>query len=41
MRLPCQIIKQGRKTIYRLLSWNPWQRVLLRAVEALKTPLRC
>jgi hypothetical protein len=41
MRLPCQIIKQGRKIVYRLLSWNPWQPVLLRAVEALRTPLRC
>lgn len=41
MRLPCQIIKQGRKIIYRLISWNPWQPVLLRAVEALRTPRRC
>jgi len=41
MRLPCQIIKQGRRIIYRLLSWNPWQPVLLRAVAALRTPLRC
>jgi hypothetical protein len=41
MRLPCQIIKQGRKVIYRLLSWNPWLPVLLRAVAALRTPLRC
>ena len=41
MRLPCQIVRQGRKIIYRLLSWNPWQQVLLRAVEAMRTPLRC
>lgn len=41
MRLPCQIVRQGRKIIYRLLSWNPWQEVLLRAVEALRHPLRC
>ena len=40
MRLPCQIVKQGRKIVYRLLSWNPWQEVLLRAVEALR-PMRC
>ena len=25
MRLPCQIIRAGRRLIYRLLSWNPWQ----------------
>lgn len=40
MRLPCQIVRQGRKIVYRLLSWNPWQEVLLRAVEALR-PMRC
>jgi hypothetical protein len=41
MRLPCQIVRQGRKIVYRLLSWNPWQEVLLRAVDALRLPLRC
>jgi len=25
VRLPCQIIRSGRKLIYRLLSWNPYQ----------------
>ncbi len=40
MRVPCQIIRQGRRLIYRLLSWNPWQRVFLRAVEAVRV-LRC
>ena len=25
MRLPCQIVRTGRRLIYRLLSWNPWQ----------------
>jgi len=23
MRVPCQIVKQARRTIYRVLSWNP------------------
>lgn len=41
MRIPCQIIRGGRRIIYRLLSWNPWQSVLLRGVDALRTPLRC
>ena len=30
IRVPAQIIRQGRKTIYRLLAWNPWQPVFLR-----------
>jgi hypothetical protein len=25
--LPCQIVRTGRKLVYRLLSWNPWQHV--------------
>ncbi len=41
IRLPCQIIRGGRRIIYRLLSWNPWQEVLLRTVAALRLPLRC
>ena len=39
--MPCQIIRAGRKIVYRLLAWNPWQRVFLRGVEALRLPLRC
>ena len=38
---PCQILRAGRRIVYRLLAWNPWQRVLLRGVEALRLPLRC
>lgn len=38
---PCQIIRAGRKIVYRLLAWNPWQRVFLRGVAALRQPLRC
>ena len=41
MRLPCQIVRTGRRIVYRLLSWNPWQEVLLRAVDALRLPMRC
>jgi len=41
MRLPCQIVRGGRRIVYRLLSWNPWQEVLLRAVDALRLPMRC
>jgi hypothetical protein len=39
--MPCQIIRAGRRIVYRLLGWNPWQRVFLRGVEALRPPLRC
>jgi hypothetical protein len=39
--MPCQIVRAGRKIVYRLLAWNPWQRVFLRGVAALSSPLRC
>ena len=39
--MPSQIIRAGRRIVYRLLAWNPWQRVLLRGVDALRLPLRC
>lgn len=34
INIPAQIIKTGRRIIYRLLAWNPWQFVFFRAVEA-------
>jgi len=34
--MPCQIVKGGRRLIYRLLSWNEWQGVFLRVVQALR-----
>jgi hypothetical protein len=34
--IPCQIVKSGRRLIYRLLSWNEWQGVILRIVYALR-----
>jgi len=42
VRLPCQIVKTGRRVVYRLLAWNPWAGTLLRLAEAMrKSPLRC
>ena len=41
VRVPCQIIRSGRRILYRLLAWNPWQQVFLRGVEALRRPLLC
>jgi hypothetical protein len=35
MRLPCQIVQTGRRLIYRLLNWTPWQRVLFRWLDCL------
>ncbi len=36
MRLPCQVVRTGRRIVYRLLSWNPWLAVRLRGVENLR-----
>ncbi len=41
MQMPCQIIRGGRRIVYRLLSWNRWQAALLRLVDRLQRPLRC
>jgi hypothetical protein len=35
VRLPCQLIRTGRRLIYRLLSWNPHQALFFRLVDAL------
>jgi hypothetical protein len=39
IQIPCQIVRTGRKLVYRLLSWNPWQGVFLRLAETLRRPL--
>ena len=51
VRVPCQVVRTGRRLVYRLLAWNPWQAVFLRGVDALRrltitklatySPLRC
>ncbi len=41
INLPAQIINTGRRIIYRMLSWNPWQSVFFRLLDALQLPLRC
>ena len=41
IRLPCQIIRGGRRLVYRLLSYNPWQLSLLRGVAAWRTRTQC
>jgi hypothetical protein len=34
--LPCQIVRAGRRLIYRLLQWNPWVDMLCRVSELLR-----
>jgi hypothetical protein len=41
IEMPCQIVRGGRRWIYRMLSWNPWQGVFLRLVERLQGSWLC
>jgi hypothetical protein len=41
MDLPAQILSTGRRIVYRLLAWNPWQHVFFRLLDQLRAPLRC
>ena len=41
IEMPCQIVRSGRRLVYRLLSWNPWQGVFLRLVERLNSAWLC
>jgi hypothetical protein len=41
VQLPAQIIRTGRRIVYRLLSWNPWQHVFFRLLDQLRLPMRC
>lgn len=34
--ISCQIAKTGRRVVYRLLSWNPWQPIFFRLWYALR-----
>jgi hypothetical protein len=36
LRLPCQLVRSGRRLIYRLLSWNPWQPLFFRTFAQLR-----
>ena len=36
VRLPCQIVRAGRRLLYRLLSWNPHQPIFWRLVDVLR-----
>ena len=41
MQIPAQVIRTGRRIVFRLLSWNRWQPVFFRAVDQLHGKLVC
>ena len=41
LNVPAQIVRTGRKILYRLLAWNPWQHVFFRLLDQLHQPLQC
>lgn len=41
VKIPVQIVRGGRRILYRILGWNRWQHVFLRAVELLERPALC
>ena len=36
LRLPCQIVQSGRRLVYRILGWNPWQPLFFRTFAQLR-----
>lgn len=36
MRIPCQLVRTGRRLVYRLLAWNPHLPIFFRVVEQLR-----
>jgi hypothetical protein len=36
LRLPCQLVRTGRKLVFRVLAWNPYQGIFFRLVSALR-----
>ena len=41
LRVPCQVVKTGRRIVCRLLGWNEWQDVFFRLAEQFRHPMRC
>ncbi len=39
--MPAQIVSTGRRLVYKLLSWTPWQADFFRTIAALTRPLTC
>ncbi len=40
INIPAQIVRTGRRIVYRLLSWNRWQPTFFRLWDQLNKPLR-
>ena len=40
LRIPCQVLRTGRRLVLRLLAWNEWQPVFFRLAVDLRHPLR-
>jgi len=38
IRLPCQVVRTGRRVVYRLMSYGPWHEPLLAAAAAWRRP---
>ncbi|HVT99219.1 MAG TPA: IS1380 family transposase [Acidobacteriaceae bacterium] len=36
VRLPCQLVRTGRKLVFRLLAWNPHQPIFFRLLDVLR-----
>ena len=36
MRIPCQLVRTGRKLVYRVLAWNPYQPIFFRLLSVLR-----
>ena len=34
INVPAQIVRTGRRVVYRLLAWNRWQQTLFRLLDA-------
>jgi hypothetical protein len=41
LAIPAQIVKTGRRFVYRVLNWNPWLQTFFRLVDQLARPMRC
>ena len=41
IRMPAQIIRTGRRIVFRLLDWNPFRPIFFRALDALETKMNC
>ncbi|MCA1563939.1 MAG: IS1380 family transposase [Actinobacteria bacterium] len=41
IRIPCQVVRTGRRIVHRLLAWNPWQGIFFRLTRAFRYPRRC